>query len=72
MKLMIYDKSGYFIKEIILNINNSNNAGYYDLNWDLTSGNGRIMKNGIYIFRFIAKREDGMEEIVSKAIPVIK
>ncbi len=72
MKLMIYDKSGYFIKEIIPNINNSNNAGYYDLSWDLTSGNGKIMKNGIYIFRFIAKREDGMEDIVSKAIPVIK
>ena len=70
--LKIYDMSGYFIKEISPNINSFNNAGYYDLKWDLTANNGDLMKNGIYIFRFIAEKTDGTKKVVSKAIPVIK
>ncbi|MBU1076209.1 MAG: hypothetical protein KKH98_02880, partial [Spirochaetes bacterium] len=72
LKLLMYTMSGSFIKEVPINMSSINNAGYYDVSWDLVSGNDAIVNNGIYIFRFIAQRADGQRKIVSKAIPVIK
>ncbi len=72
LQLLIYDLNGYFIKKISPEINGFDSAGYYNLTWDLTSGMGDNINNGIYIFRFVAEREDGTKKVVSKAIPVIK
>ncbi len=72
IKLIIYDLKGSFIKELPIDKNFIKDAGYYDITWDLTDEEGSTINNGIYIFRFIAEKEDGTEEVVSKAIPVIK
>ncbi len=72
LRLLIYTLDGSLIKEVPIDLETINNAGYYDITWDLIAGDGSIVNNGIYVFRFIAKRTDGKEEIVSKAIPVIK
>lgn len=72
MKLLIYSLNGALIKDLPINLSAFNNAGYYDLNWDLVAGDSAIANNGIYIFRFIVERSDGKTKVISKAIPVIK
>lgn len=75
LKLMIYDMAGSFVREISRENGQMiavNNAGYYAVNWDLNSNDERTVNNGIYLFRFMAKRSDSASSVVSKAIPVIK
>ncbi|MBN1898374.1 MAG: hypothetical protein JW827_06325 [Spirochaetes bacterium] len=75
IKLLIYTLNGSFLKELSYKnglVQTVQNAGYYNITWDLTTDEMGIVNNGIYLFRFIIENYVGDKKIVSKAIPVIK
>ena len=69
VSVVLFDAAG---KEVTTLVNDSKEAGSYNVRWNGTSGNGTSVATGTYFCRMLATADDGSTTVETKRMALIK
>jgi len=70
VKLTVYDLLGQEVRSLVSGLDQS--AGYHNIMWDARDNRGLAVSAGVYIYRLVARGEDGQEFSRTKKMVLLK